>query len=434
MLSLIAITAIVSVGAYLASRRVDIRIVLGVCAFALFVVAGDVAPFFVIFAGELANPKTVVPICSAMGFAYVVRATGCERHLIELLMAPLRLVRGLLVPGGVAVGFTVNTAIVSQSSTAATVGPVLVPVVHAAGIALASAGAVLLLGASVGGELLNPGAVEIVTLSTLTTLPPIEVVRRVLPANLIATATATLVFWWLTSRQSDNDVTGPAEPPAETSEPSPPEPFRLSPFKAAIPLLPLAILFGAPALVTLPESLTNTILIAAAMLVGTAAAALAVPSQARHVATSFFEGGGFAFSRVISLIVTATLFTEAIKANGLIEMLTRSLSARPALVLVASVLLPLTLAVVSGSGIAPAVAILKVLVPVAATMGLDPVRIGVLVAVSAQLGRTMSPAAAVVMMSSAVSGAPPEALLRRVAAPLLAGAGALLVAALAGIV
>src|SRR5262249_29625123 len=51
------------------------------------------------FLATISNEKFVVPICTAMGFAYVLRHTGCERHLVLLLVKPLRHVRGLLVPG-----------------------------------------------------------------------------------------------------------------------------------------------------------------------------------------------------------------------------------------------------------------------------------------------------------------------------------------------
>src|SRR5579872_3304879 len=109
----------------------DVRLPLLLCGFALFCLAGHPAAFVVHFAREMVNDKTVVPICSAMGFAYVLKRTGCERHLILLLLGAVRRVQGLLVPGGIATGYLVNTTIVSQSSTAATVGPVLLPVLEA---------------------------------------------------------------------------------------------------------------------------------------------------------------------------------------------------------------------------------------------------------------------------------------------------------------
>jgi DcuC family C4-dicarboxylate transporter len=436
MSRMIIIAAILAVGAYLVVRKTDIRIVLGLAGAAMFALAGRFELFFVFVAKELANERTVVPICTAMGFAYVIKATGCDKHLIYLLTAPLRYVRALLIPGGAAVGWLVNTAIVSQSSTAATVGPVLVPIVRAAGYSVPAAGAMLLLGASMGGELCNPGAVEIVTLSQLLGTDPIATVRLVLPANLVASGTSLLVFWWLTLRAERRECRADDE---RASEPragdvaAPEDAFRVNPLKALVPVLPLAILFAVPREV-LPAELTTSIMIAAAMLAGVAAAALAAPRVAPTLAVSFFEGAGFAYTHVISLIVTATVFTEAIKANGVIEALAGMLAQQPTVAAVSAVILPGGLAFVSGSGIAPAVAVMNVLVPVAPAMGLDPAHVGAHCAVAAQLGRTMSPAAAVVMMSSAVSGARPSELLKRVSFALLAGALAMFLAGQLGLV
>lgn len=441
MSQMLVAAAIVLVGAYFAVRKTDIRIVLGVSAAALFALAGQFQQVFVFVAKEMANERTVVPICTAMGFAYVVKITACDTHLVHMLTAPLRWVRGLLIPGGTSVGWLVNMAIVSQSSTAATVGPVLVPLVLAARVSLPTAGAMLLLGASMGGELCNPGAVEIVTLAQLLDLRPEETVLRVLPANLVASITALAVFWWLSARaeRRTRDAALAVEPPvveveATATPDEPPDAFRINPFKALVPLLPLAILFILPNLVTLPTELTTSIMIAAAMLAGVVAAGLTAPATAGRLAGAFFEGAGYAYANVISLIVTATLFAEAIKANGIIEALAAMLAQQPIIAACSAVLLPGGLAAVSGSGIAPAVAVMKVLVPLAPSMGLDPGLVGAHCAVAAQLGRTMSPAAAVVMMTSVVSGVPALELLKRVTIPLLAGGAATLVAGLLGLV
>jgi DcuC family C4-dicarboxylate transporter len=304
-----------------------------------------------------------------------------------------------------------------------------VPVVLGAGLAPATAGAALLLGASMGGEQFNPGAVEIATLAGLTGQPPTEVVRRVMPANLVAGATALLVFWW---RARSSRASGPAATAEELAAPRAGGPVHVHPIKAVVPVVPLVLLFlGAYS--PLPAALPGHVQIGAAMLIGVLAAALASPRQTARLPAEFWSGAGYAYTHVISLIVIATLFTEAIKAHGVIELLAQGLSRRPALAIIASVVLPLGLAALTGSGIAPAVAVMKVLVPMAGALGLDPLRLGALTSVSAQLGRTMSPAAAVGMMSSAISGAPVLELVRRVAPPLLCGAAVMLAAALLGI-
>src|SRR5688572_8847886 len=90
-------------GGYALWRRADIRLVLILSAVALFALhATNVQPghrlnafaqVFVEFAKGMSNPSSVVPICSAMGFAYVCKLTGCDAHLVHLLIGPIRHVR-----------------------------------------------------------------------------------------------------------------------------------------------------------------------------------------------------------------------------------------------------------------------------------------------------------------------------------------------------
>src|SRR3954462_9940988 len=100
---------VIVVGGIALARRVDVRLVLLGAAVALFLlratqaeVAGHRADAFAEFFRKLAegmvNPSFVVPICSAMGFAYVCKLTDCDAHLVHALVRPLRHVRPLLIP------------------------------------------------------------------------------------------------------------------------------------------------------------------------------------------------------------------------------------------------------------------------------------------------------------------------------------------------
>jgi DcuC family C4-dicarboxylate transporter len=423
---------------WLTARRVDVRLALGLGAVPLFALAGRLPDLVGFMARELANPATVVPIGSAMGFSYVLRLTGCDRHLIHLLLRPLRYVRPLLVPGGILAGYLVNTTLVSQTSAAAVVGPILIPLLIAGGIPAHTAGAVLLLGCSMGGELFNPGAVEIVTLAGLTGAKTTAVVRAVTPANLLASGTALAVFWALAARRQGR---GPVDPGPDAPGPDPkpaPDGFRVNYLRAAVPLIPIALLFTFPQLVRLDATafpkLGEPATILAAMLIGMVAAAAAAPGAIRGIAGAFFDGAGYAYVHVISLIVMATVFTEGVRASGLVTTLTDALAGQRPLAIVAAIALPFGLARVCGSGIAPAVAVMKALVPVASALSLDPTRLGAMTAVAAHFGRTMSPAAAVVAMCSTLAGADRAAVLRDVTPPLLAGLLALLLASWAGVV
>jgi C4-dicarboxylate transporter, DcuC family len=141
-------------------RNVDVRLALLLAALTLGTMAGAPANIVRKFFQTLAAEEFLVPICAAMGFAHVLRHTRCDRHLVHVLTDPLRRMRLLLIPGAVMVAFVVNIPVISQTSTAVTVGSVLIPLLLAAGVTPVTAGSVLLLGASIGGELLNPGAPE----------------------------------------------------------------------------------------------------------------------------------------------------------------------------------------------------------------------------------------------------------------------------------
>lgn len=440
--------AIVLVASLLIARHIEVRLVLLVCSVPLFLLGGTLLEMLRVIAREMANFRTVLPIGSAVGFAYVLKLTECDQHLVQLLLRPVRKVRVLLVPAGVAVGYVVNSAIVSQTGTAAVVGPILLPLLLAAGISPATAGATLLLGSSMGGELFNPGAVETVTLAKLTGIAPADVVKRMLAPNLIGCTATALVFWLLAIR---SERRGKREaPPAELAPAGqvPAAPFRVNWAKAAVPLLPLVLLFTKPSFLVLEHDtaklnaeqareareLSSATTILAAMLIGTAAAALTAPRQTKKLVESFFEGAGFAYTHVISLIVAATTFAEGIKLSGLIAAMTWRLARMPhAVALVTSAALPCGVSFVSGTGIASAVAVMTVLVPSAPRMHFDPIRLGTLISLAAHFGRTMSPAAAVVMMSARLSHASVRELIVRVAPALLAGGAILLGLMLLGV-
>ena len=203
---------IIGLAVFAVMRKVDVRLALFVAALALGVLRGHPEVIVQKFLTTLVNEQFVVPICTAMGFAYVVRLAGCDKHLVNLLVQPLRRVRPLLIPGAVLVGFIVNVPVVSQTSTAVCIGSVLIPLLLAARISPVTVGAALLLGSSVGGELLNPGVPELRTVVKETAaaaqelqrnLPPLtgaDVVNRIVLLNFVQLITATLLFWWLSLR------------------------------------------------------------------------------------------------------------------------------------------------------------------------------------------------------------------------------------------
>ncbi|MBM3981975.1 MAG: hypothetical protein FJ304_17215 [Planctomycetes bacterium] len=443
--------------------------------------AGAVATVVREFLATFSNEKFVVPICAAMGFAYVLKHTGCERHLVLLLVKPLRSVRGLLVPGVVCVGFLVNIPLVSQTSTAVCLGAVVVPLMRAAGYSMATVGACLLLGASVGGELLNPGAPELLTVANKTGVDSTTQATRYLPPLVftqLAVATAViwgLSVWWERRPEEPNpptpfpegkgeqDKTTPETSAARASSDSTlpfreggpgrggsPPAERINVLKALVPLVPLVLLFAT----SLPapyrafdvpdawvmalnakgerDAAYSTRLIGLAMLIGVLVAALVTPNKARDCVKEFFAGAGYGFANVVSLIVVATCFGKAIEAAGVARALGELIQRAPGLMQPLACFVPLGFAAISGSGMAATQSLYGFFHGPAVALGLDPVSVGALVSLGSAAGRTMSPVSAVLLMCAALTGTNPFKLAKRVAAPLLTGAVVVVLLRLAG--
>jgi C4-dicarboxylate transporter, DcuC family len=471
---------VVALAVFAVVRRVDVRLTLILAGLALGMLAFQTQAVFQAFLLTLCNEQFVVPICSAMGFAYVLRHTGCDQHLVQLLADPVRRVRLFAVPGAVLVGFVVNIPIISQTSTAVTIGPVLVPLLRAARLSPVTIGAALLLGASLGGELLNPGAPELQTVARALHIEATECVAWILPLLLAHLALAVAVFWFLSARAEAKwrreeaeraerteslfrkggetpplpgfscrgEVTSPpsatdseaalwkGRPPAEEKEEPP---FRVNWLKAAVPLLPLVLLFvtGPPLQFVAvprhwligpkdpPDARADSRLIGAAMLIGTAAAAL-VGGRAKMggAGTAFFDGAGYAYTHIISLIVGATCFSEGVKQIGLAALLGDGIRAAPGFLTPSAAVLPLLFAVLCGSGMASTQGLFDSFKDAALSLGVSAIGVGAVVSIAAAAGRTMSPVAAVTLMSASLSGADPLAITRRVAVPLLVGLAA----------
>src|SRR6185295_14647059 len=91
----------------------------------------------------------------------------------------------------------------------------------------------------------------------------------------------------------------------------------------------------------------QTRLIGLAMLIGVLAAALSRPSLVKRVPKAFFDGAGYAFAEIISLIVVASCFGKAIELTGLAALIGRAIEQVPELLTPLSALVPLAFAALS---------------------------------------------------------------------------------------
>ena len=369
-------------------REWEVRIVLSCAALALGLIVG--APDVIVreFLSNFINEKFVIPLCCGMGFAQVLRHTGCDKNLVHLLVHPLSKVRFLLVPGTVLVGFLVNMPIVSQSSTAVTIGAVIIPILRAAGLSPITTGAALLLGCSIGGELFNPAAPEVLTTFQVSQkaakeLPDLAIdpatfdasrcVQRIFPLNLIGLACATITFWIISLFREQSTISQNVSKPAETVPP----PHELPAFgsfagvlfllRAIVPLFPLVFLYlcsypfnfievdrswlvseSVPA--DRAREIVPTRLIGLAMIMGVVAAVMVSPSKFKGAGMAFFEGAGFGFGHIVSLILVAQGFAKGIELVGFAQTIAGLIEAFPQLLIPLAGILALGFAFLCGSG------------------------------------------------------------------------------------
>ncbi len=439
-------------------RQFDVRLVLISAAAVLGTLAGQLDVVVRKFLSTLSDERFVIPICTALGFSYVLRQTGCDQHLVRLLVRPLVRVRFLLVPGTVLIGYLVNMPIVSQTSTALAIGTVVIPILRAAHIPAAIIGAALLLGSSIGGELFNPGAPELRTVvvesnkaaverGDAATYDTVRCIQRLRPLNFLALTVALPLFcgWHALRNSEGRDSLATDSRPSESLRACHPADeatvdLRVSYLKAAVPLVPIVLLaIFAPGVgfTELPlgwledrDGQFETRLIGAAMLVGVAAAVLTTPREFPKSAESFFQGAGFAFANIVSIIVAANCFGAGLEVIGVARVLTDHLAVDPRVLIVTAGVAAFGFAVLCGSGMATTQSLFPFFAASALELGVDPMHVGAVVSLAAAAGRTMSPAAAVNQMCARLTDTTAIELSRRVALPCMLAAAAVIVAAM----
>lgn len=399
----------VAAGAVFTVRKgVDVRLVLIFAGLVMAVIAGVPWEVFNAFQDAVGKGSIIGPICTAMGYAYLLKATGADRAMVLALTKPLSSVKPLLIPGGVAIGVITNMAITSQTASAAALGPILIPVMIHAGYRPLTAAATLLIGCSVGGNLFNPGEPDIVTIHNATEVAVGAVMSQTVIPNLLAIVSATVVLMFVSRGTDDYKVDE-----VVSAGPSTDQPIR--PILAFLPPLPVAILLVMqPGLNLFPSIFAvypdglhvSTVMLvcgAVVMLAGLKGAS-SIPARLSSLTQEFFAGMGFAFAKVISIILAAACFIGGLKALGVITALAGVFGTNHTLAALLSPLLTWTIAVIGGSGTAASVAFSQSMLPTLAKSDVGgAVDLGVAGAIGANVGRTMSPVAAVVLFTSALA-------------------------------
>jgi C4-dicarboxylate transporter, DcuC family len=407
-------------------RGHDVRVVLFALAMLIAFVAGEPEVVFRKTFEALADARYLLPICTAMGFAYVVRDAGCVEALVRLLVRPIQRVPMLVVPGSAAIALVVNSAVGSQTSALAAVGSLLLALMARLGTSAPLAGAALIFGASIAGAIANPGVAEVTAASTFTGVAPAEIAVSFAPGVAIAfvVGIAVLLLMRRVGARRD-DAPLPSTFIVDDAAPPPPA------YKALFPPLPIAwLLFAHPLLpwhAVIAPVLLGGLEVASAMVVASALTIVLAASDRRRSIKAFFDGLGYGFAHIITIIAVSIGVAKALEVAGVLAAFVELGAGNPLAMLGVSFLLAFGLGALSGSGTAPSVALIGAMGPHAAELGVEPLALAGVILFGAEAGRTTSPVAAVLLFGSTLVDVPARVLVLRLWLPsliaALAGAG-----------
>ena len=387
---------------YLLVKQHESRLVLFVAGLLMATVAGEPIAAFKAFSKALTNAKVLEPIVASMGFAFVLKYTKCDQHLVHLLAKGLKGLGPVLVPGAVLVTALINTSVTSASGCSAAVGAILIPLLMRMGVHPAMAGAAVFAG-TYGSPHLNPGFAQVIVVGEVAKAAPMAVIANhatpvIVTAFIVAAALGVVAY--LRKEHTGYELDTMA---SETE-------FKVNFIKALVPVIPLALLLlGSMKIVPALKNLE----ISYAMIIGSGIAWVVTRDKAEKVSKEFFHGFGEAFGHIFGIIACSLVFVGGMEAIGLVKALVGFMKANPELAKVTGSVGPFLLGMATGSGDAAAIAFNTAVTANAHAFGLDPLNLGSTATAVASLGRTMSPIAGVTIICAGYAGVSPIELAKR---------------------
>jgi DcuC family C4-dicarboxylate transporter len=427
---------VVTIGAvYLLVRQYETRTVLIGAGLFLCIIALKPLMALDAFVKAMTTAGLIQNICAAMGFAYVMKLTKCDTHLVKLLLKPLKNFGFMLIPATFVLTFLINIAIPSAAGCAAAVGATMIPMLMAAGVRPAMAAAAVFAGTF--GSIVSPGLSHTALIADMTgkTIPEVITVVGVYgfaagAIVLVGLPLMALVFGdyrkggFAVAGGVPVAAAGPGATPVAASVKPEDEVTRINVFYALGPIVPLAILIAAYLLTTftdLPKTYKNVpavmellkIGVAQAMIIGALYGLLVTWSSPSKITKQFFTGMGAGYADVIGIIIAASVFAAGLEAAGAIKWFIDLLTGSPHYARWGSTVGPFLMALVTGSGDAATMAFNKSITPHAAAFGYQQANLGMAAALAGTLGRSASPLAGAAIVCAGLAGVNPVELAKR---------------------
>ena len=392
-------------------KRYETRLVLFLSGVAMAALSGKPMEAVTAFSKAMVNEGLVTVICTVMGFAFVMKLTQCDSHLVHLLAGVLGRFRVILIPGTVLVTFLINIALPSAAGCGAAVGAIMIPTLIGAGVHPVMAASSVLAGT--WGSVFNPGSAHVPFIAKLGNTD----VMTVIAGHTVAAVTGIViiaVLLTIIARIRKEDGSGEAAAAAEIKDTN----FKVSILKAMVPIIPLLLLvLGSKQVQLIPE-----ISVPAAMLIGAALGFLVTLTKVDEVSKQFFDGMGNAYGNVIGIIIAAAVFTKGMELIGLTGALITAMKSSQAVAKLAATFGPFIIAVLGGSGDAATLAFNGAITPHAPQFGFGILPMGSQAFIAGALGRSMSPVAGVAIVCAGLAQVNPIEMTKRNAIPMVVAA------------
>ena len=426
---LLALAGIVAVVALLIMKKDTKTVLIGVglvlCVFCLKPLDGLGA-----FTSYMTKAGLIKAICASMGFAFVMKFTGCDRALVNLLTRPLGNIGFLLIPLVVALTYFINIAIPSAAGCSAAVGATLIPVMMAAGVKPEMAGAAVFAGTF--GSVLSPGSAHNVFVADMVKAHnPSYTVQDVIGVQFSSAITALIVVLIVMSitaivckdytkgvnylAQKEGGANSVASNSADGSNLDA-QPQKINVLYALMPLVPLVILvIGGTSLNQVSFLKWTKMGVAEAMLLGAILTIAVTLTDPQKITKEFFKGMGSAYAEIIGIIIAAGVFVAGLSACGAIDFVIEWLKNEQGYVKFGGTFVPFFMGVVTGSGDAAAMAFNTAVTVHADALGFEQDKLGMAVAISGALGRSASPIAGACIVCAGLAMVSPIQIAKRTA-------------------
>ncbi len=397
---------IVVVTFYAIIKRLETRMVLLVSGMLMAAISGKMIGAIQAFTKAMVNESLVPVICSVMGFAFVMKYTSCDKHMVQLLAGSITKMRSILIPATVMVTFAINIALPSAAGCSAAVGSILIPTLMRAGIHPAIAGSAVLAGTY--GGVLSPGSAHPPFIGKLANLDVMSVIAGHTMAAIVCGLIGAIALMVVAIVRKEHQ--GYIIPMTEgtTVEGTNGE-FMISYIKAMVPIVPLALLvLGSKQVHILPS-----VSVPEAMLFGTVLGLIVCRSNPQDVTKQFFNGMGEAYGNVIGIIIAAAVFTKGMELIGLTGSLIEMMKHSEHIARGAAAFGPMIIAILCGSGDAATLAFNGAITAHAADFGFGISQMGSAAFLSGSFGRSMSPVAGAAIVCAQLAGVDPMEIAKR---------------------